>query len=50
MLLMHATPGKCWSISELTDITSRVGFVDITHKPTVGDRRRLLARKPDRNT
>ena len=40
VLLMHATPGKCWSISELTDITSRVGFVDITHKPTVGDRRR----------
>jgi len=47
---MHATPGKCWSISELTDITSRVGFVDITHKPTVGDRGALLARKPDRNT
>jgi len=50
VLLMHSTPGKCWSISELTDIASRVGFVDITHKPTGGDRGALLARKPDHNT
>lgn len=46
VLLMHSTPGKCWSIAELTDIAQRVGYVDITHRQTVCDRSVLLARKP----
>ncbi|MGH4027160.1 MAG: methyltransferase [Pseudonocardiaceae bacterium] len=46
VLLMHSTPGKCWSVAELAEIASRVGFVDIAHRPTAGDRGALLARKP----
>lgn len=47
VLLMHSTPGKCWSTAELTAIATKVGFVDVTHQPTAGDRGVLLARKPD---
>jgi len=47
-LLMHSTPGKCWSIGELTDLATRVGFVNVEHRPTAGDRGVLLARKPRR--
>lgn len=46
VLLMRSTPGKCWSIGELTEIARRVGFVDIRHKWTVADRGVFLARKP----
>ena len=27
VLLMHSTPGKCWSVGELTAMARRVGFV-----------------------
>lgn len=47
VLLMHSTPGKCWSIGELADIAHKVGFIDIAHRPTVGDRSVFLAHKPD---
>jgi hypothetical protein len=30
VLLMHSTPGKCWSTAELADMAQRVGYVDIT--------------------
>jgi 3-hydroxy-5-methyl-1-naphthoate 3-O-methyltransferase len=46
VLLMHSTPGKCWSTAELADIARRVGYIDITHRQTVCDRSVLLARKP----
>jgi 3-hydroxy-5-methyl-1-naphthoate 3-O-methyltransferase len=46
VLLMHSTPGKCWSVGELTELALRVGFVDVEHRPTAGDRGVLLARKP----
>jgi hypothetical protein len=46
VLLMHSTPGKCWSTAELADMTQRVGYVDITYRPTICDRSVLLARKP----
>jgi 3-hydroxy-5-methyl-1-naphthoate 3-O-methyltransferase len=46
VLLMHSTPGKCWSVRELTEIAERVGFVDVQHRPAAGDRGVLLARKP----
>lgn len=45
-LLMHSTPGKCWSISELAAIAEQIGYVDITCRPTTGDRSVLLARVP----
>lgn len=45
-LLMHSTPGKCWSTAELAEIAGGVGFVDITHAPTAADRGVLRARKP----
>jgi hypothetical protein len=46
VLLMHSTPGKCWSVRELGDMAARAGFVDVEHRPTAGDRGVLLARKP----
>jgi hypothetical protein len=49
VLLMHSTPGKCWSTAELAAIAKRVGYVDITHRQTVCDRSVLLARKPNQH-
>jgi SAM-dependent methyltransferase len=46
VLLMHSTPGKCWSVGELTAMAEHVGFVDVEHRAAVGDRGVLLARKP----
>jgi SAM-dependent methyltransferase len=48
VLLMHSTPGKCWSVRELAEMAGRAGFVDVEHRPTAGDRGVLLARKPAR--
>jgi O-methyltransferase len=48
VLLMHSTPGKCWSVRELSEMAERVGFVDVEHRATAGDRGVLLARKPGR--
>ncbi len=45
-LLMHSTPGKCWSIGELTEIVRAAGFVDIEHRTSAADRGVLIARKP----
>ena len=47
VLLMHSTPGKCWSVGELTELAERLGFVAVEHRPTAGDRGVLLARKPE---
>jgi 3-hydroxy-5-methyl-1-naphthoate 3-O-methyltransferase len=47
-LLMHSTPGKCWSVGELTTMVEDVGFVDVEHRPTTADRGVLVARKPER--
>jgi 3-hydroxy-5-methyl-1-naphthoate 3-O-methyltransferase len=46
VLLMHSTPGKCWSVRELAEMAEGVGFVDVEHRPAAGDRSVLLARKP----
>lgn len=46
VLLMHSTPGKCWSVGELAQIAEHAGFVDVEHRPTAADRSVLLARKP----
>jgi 3-hydroxy-5-methyl-1-naphthoate 3-O-methyltransferase len=46
VLLMHSTPGKCWSVAELTGMARRVGFTDVEHRRAAGDRSVLLGRKP----
>ena len=33
VLLMHSTPGKCWSVGELTDLARATGFVAVEHRP-----------------
>lgn len=44
VLLMHSTPGKCWSLAELAGM--HVGFAHIDWRPTAADRSAILARKP----
>jgi SAM-dependent methyltransferase len=46
VLLMHSTPGKCWSVGEITELALAAGFEAVEHRPTAGDRGVLLARKP----
>jgi hypothetical protein len=46
VLLMHSTPGKCWSVGELSQMLTEVGFADVKHRPTAGDRSVVIARKP----
>ncbi|GAA5134082.1 methyltransferase [Pseudonocardia adelaidensis] len=46
VLLMHSTPGKCWSVRELAEMAGQAGFVDVEHRPGAGDRGVLIARKP----
>ena len=46
VFLMHATPGKCWSVGELADRLGDVGFETPSHRPTAGDRSIVIARKP----
>ncbi|MDQ3763473.1 MAG: acetylserotonin O-methyltransferase [Actinomycetota bacterium] len=46
VLLMHSTPGKCYSIRELTEMAQQAGFIDVELRPTAADRTAVLARKP----
>jgi SAM-dependent methyltransferase len=46
VFLMHATPGKCWSVAELTEMLHGYGFVAVSWRATAGDRSAVLARKP----
>jgi SAM-dependent methyltransferase len=46
VLLLHSTPGKCWSVGELGAMARRAGFIDVQHRPAAGDRSVLLARNP----
>jgi hypothetical protein len=46
VLLMHSTPGRCWSVDELAQMTSAVGFGSIEVRPTAADRTVLITRKP----
>jgi 3-hydroxy-5-methyl-1-naphthoate 3-O-methyltransferase len=46
VLLMHSTPGKCWSTAEFADIAQQVGYIEITHQQTICDRSVIVARKP----
>lgn len=47
VLLMHSTPGKCYSVGELAEMARRIGFVDVEHRSTIADRGGVLARKPE---
>lgn len=46
VLLMHSTPGKCWSLGELAAMLDDVGFTDIATQPTAADRTAIVAHKP----
>jgi predicted O-methyltransferase YrrM len=47
VLLMHSTPGKCWSVGELAAMLDDVGFTDIATQPTAADRTAIVAQKPN---
>jgi hypothetical protein len=47
VLLMHSTPGKCWSLAELGAMLEDTGFSGVIHRPTAADRTAIVARKPD---
>jgi SAM-dependent methyltransferase len=46
VFLMHATPGKCWSVAELGGLLEACGFAEVSWRDTAGDRSVVLARKP----
>lgn len=46
VLLMHSTPGKCWSETELATLLDEVGFVNIEIRPTAADRTAIIAQRP----
>jgi hypothetical protein len=46
VLLMHSTPGKCWSTGELGEMLRGCGFQVTAVRQTAGDRSALIARKP----
>jgi len=45
VLLMHSTPGKCWSVREIAGMLDDVGFTHMGTRPTAADRTAILARK-----
>ena len=47
-LLMHATEGKCYALSELRRYCDEIGFVDWSFAPTAADRSVITVRKPER--
>jgi predicted O-methyltransferase YrrM len=46
VMMMHSTPGKCWSVSELDTMLTGAGFVDVRYISTISDRSIVAARKP----
>ena len=45
VFLMHSTPGKCWSTSELTLMLQEAGFAAVTCRRTAADRSAVIAQK-----
>jgi hypothetical protein len=45
VLLMHSTPGRCWSTAELAAMLADAGFRDTEVRPTAADRTVIVARK-----
>ncbi len=46
VFLLRATPGKCWSTGELTEMLEACGFKDVLQRDTAADRSVVLAQKP----
>jgi predicted O-methyltransferase YrrM len=46
VLLMHSTPGKCWSVGELGGLLEDAGFSVVDCRPTAADRSAIVARRP----
>ena len=46
VLLMHSTPGKCWSEAELGEMLADAGFAGAETRATAADRTAVLAYKP----
>jgi SAM-dependent methyltransferase len=46
VLLMHGTPGKCWSVSELAQMLNECGFDMVSTRSAAADRSAVLAHKP----
>ena len=46
LILMHATEGQCYSVSEMAAWLQEIGFVDVEHVPTVAHRSLITATKP----
>ena len=46
VLLMHSTPGKCWSVGELGAMIEDTGFAGFACCSTAADRTAIVARKP----
>lgn len=44
-MLMHATEGKCYSLSELYPLLQEIGFTELNFKETAADRSAVTARK-----
>jgi hypothetical protein len=45
-LLMHATEGRCYAVSEIAGLMRGAGFADVHVHPTIGDRSAVCARRP----
>jgi predicted O-methyltransferase YrrM len=45
VLLMHSTPGKCWSVGELAAMLTDAGFADPEVRPSAADRTAIVAHK-----
>jgi hypothetical protein len=45
VLLMHSTPGKCWSVGELAAMVTDAGFADVEERATAADRTAIVAHK-----
>ena len=46
LLLHDTTEGQCWSVSEIAELLSDAGFVNISERRTAADRTAILAQKP----
>lgn len=44
-ILMHSTEGKCYSLGELAELFTQVGFRNLKHTPTAADRSIVTAGK-----
>jgi SAM-dependent methyltransferase len=46
VLLMHSTPGKCYSVGEISSFLGELGFREIEYIETIANRSIIMAKKP----